>query len=175
MEYSEHDYFVAMKMVTAFKELKKADPNKPRPDHSWMLSLLDASRAASAEWHAKQVDEVADDIFAWLVLAEEQAEEARKRGEGTVSVISPLSAIPAVRKKLHDKFHAKLTISRGHHFGQRLTFKFAPDDTFCSVCGAPQFESSVGLVCENQHFGAGTVSKEQADWIVTSSLIVKES
>lgn len=163
MEYSEHDDFVAMKMVITFKELKKADPNKPRPDHSWMLSLLDTSRAASAKWHEKQIDGIADDNFAWLKLAEEQAEEARKRGEGTVSVISSFSAIPAVRKKLHDKFHAKLTISRGHHFGQRLTFKFASDDTFCSVCEAPQFDSAAGLVCENQHFGAGSVSKEQAD------------
>lgn len=39
-----NDEFIAMKMLVRFKELKKEQPNKPRPDIGWMLDLLQTAR-----------------------------------------------------------------------------------------------------------------------------------
>lgn len=39
-----HDEYVAMKMLTRHKELRKEMPNKPQPDIEWMLGLLDVAR-----------------------------------------------------------------------------------------------------------------------------------
>jgi len=38
------DEIIAMKMLVRFKELKKEQPNKPRPDIGWMLDLLEVAR-----------------------------------------------------------------------------------------------------------------------------------
>lgn len=38
------DEYIAMKMLTRFKELKREDPKKPHPDIGWMLELLEVVR-----------------------------------------------------------------------------------------------------------------------------------
>lgn len=38
------DEFIAMKMLTRWKEIQKEQPNKPRPDIEWMLGILDVVR-----------------------------------------------------------------------------------------------------------------------------------
>jgi hypothetical protein len=38
------DEYIAMKMLTRFKELKREDPKKPHPDIGWMLEILDVVR-----------------------------------------------------------------------------------------------------------------------------------
>lgn len=38
------DEYIAMKMLTRFKELKREDPKKPQPDIGWMLEILDVVR-----------------------------------------------------------------------------------------------------------------------------------
>lgn len=44
MSAQEHDEFVAMKMLTRFKQLRREDPHKPQPDIGWMLELLHVVR-----------------------------------------------------------------------------------------------------------------------------------
>lgn len=38
------DEFIAMKMLTRWKEIQREQPNKPRPDIEWMLGILDVVR-----------------------------------------------------------------------------------------------------------------------------------
>ena len=38
------DEYIAMKMLTRFKQLKKEDPKKPHPDIGWMLEILEVVR-----------------------------------------------------------------------------------------------------------------------------------
>jgi hypothetical protein len=38
------DEYIAMKMLTRFKELKREDPKKPHPDIGWMLEILEVVR-----------------------------------------------------------------------------------------------------------------------------------
>lgn len=40
----DRDEYIAMKMLTRFKELKREDPKKPRPDIGWMLEILEVVR-----------------------------------------------------------------------------------------------------------------------------------
>lgn len=40
----DKDEFIAMKMLTRFKELRREDPKKPQPDIGWMLELLEVVR-----------------------------------------------------------------------------------------------------------------------------------
>lgn len=40
----DRDEYIAMKMLTRFKELKREDPKKPHPDIGWMLELLEVVR-----------------------------------------------------------------------------------------------------------------------------------
>jgi hypothetical protein len=40
----KNDEFIAMKMLTRFKELKREDPKKPHPDIGWMLEILEVVR-----------------------------------------------------------------------------------------------------------------------------------
>lgn len=51
------DEFIAMKMLTCYKQLKRADKNKPQPDIGWMLEILVVSRDAGVEFDAQQASE----------------------------------------------------------------------------------------------------------------------
>lgn len=51
------DEFIAMKMLTCYKQLKRVDKNKPHPDIGWMQEILEVSRRAGVEFDTKQVSE----------------------------------------------------------------------------------------------------------------------
>jgi hypothetical protein len=48
------DEFIAMKMLTRFKELRREQPKKPQPDLGWMLDLLQVARHHEATYGAPQ-------------------------------------------------------------------------------------------------------------------------
>lgn len=48
MEPQGRDEFIAMKMLTRFKQLRREDPNKPQPDIGWMIELLQVVRNHSS-------------------------------------------------------------------------------------------------------------------------------
>lgn len=52
-----HDEYVAMKMLTRHRQLRKEMPNKPHPDIEWMLGLLDVARRYD------KIKEVEDDFL----------------------------------------------------------------------------------------------------------------
>jgi hypothetical protein len=52
VKQEKRDEFVALKMLTCFKQLRRAQPNKPCPDIGWMLCLLDTAREATREYDA---------------------------------------------------------------------------------------------------------------------------
>jgi hypothetical protein len=43
------DDYIAMKMLTRYKELRREQPSKPQPDLGWMLDLLEVSRTVHEE------------------------------------------------------------------------------------------------------------------------------
>lgn len=61
------DEFIAMKMLTAYRALKKEQPKKPHPDVGWMAVLLEVSRDAAVEYHEKYgvnaTKKLADELY----------------------------------------------------------------------------------------------------------------
>lgn len=51
------DEFIAMKMLTCYKQLKRVDKNKPHPDIGWMQEILAVSRDAGVEFDTMQASE----------------------------------------------------------------------------------------------------------------------
>lgn len=60
------DEFISMKMLTAYKALKREQPKKPHPDVGWMNVLLEVSREAGVVFDAqepKPPSKTAEELF----------------------------------------------------------------------------------------------------------------
>jgi len=64
--YTDKEEAVGLAMLTRFKELKRAEPNKPLPDVGWMIELL---RSAKSDIQEVLLDDLFDkiEIGSWVM------------------------------------------------------------------------------------------------------------
>lgn len=125
MEPQDRDEFIAMKMLTRFKQLRREDPNKPQPDIGWMLELLQVVRDHTSTTDVPAIEPALlnDDDFGWYRMAEESFNLAITFQRQFVDIVCSMSAIKHIKSMATRRYSAKLITLTGHHFGQRLTFQ----------------------------------------------------
>lgn len=75
-----------------------------------------------SDTNAHLTTEQSDNDFTWLQMAVEVAEASVIHNTMSFDVVCSITAQAKIMHEMKTKFNAKLITSRGHTFGQRLTF-----------------------------------------------------